>query len=494
MRLLDTILIWLLKLLPAKYGQPVTEKLRASFERLSSNDAQGKSARAAGLIFAIRVFSAVLAFVLQVFLARWMGDTQYGVFVLVWVIAIVLGGLSCFGLQTAVIRFITQYRTNGYEALLRGVLLAAPMIVIGTSMLVAGCGLLVIYSFPDLVSEIYVMPFYLVLVCLPLLALEEIQEGIARSYDLPLIALGPVFILRPAGILVLMAGAWLAGFEANAVVAMSAAVIASLISTLCQSIMLWSRIKVAISTEFLADKDQQSPVQRKYQSPVQRKYQMATWAKVALPVFMAGGFYNLQANIDVMFVGYFLSPEKVAVYFASLKVLAFVHFVHFALRSASAHHFSRYYSNNDMDGLAGYARKIAQWSFWPTLVLASIMVLAGKYILAMFGPQFVDGQVLLVILAAGIVARSTMGPAESLLSMTGQQNKLVLVLAATLLCNIALNIVLIPVFGVMGAAIATCIAMVFESAALYAAVHRYLGLHLFIVGAGKPGERKGHVA
>lgn len=486
MRLLDTILGWLLKILPARYDQPVAEKLRAGFERLSSDDARGKSARAAGLIFAIRVFSAVLAFVLQVFLARWMGDTQYGVFVLVWVIALVLGGLSCFGLQTAIIRFITQYRTNGNEALLRGVLLAAPMIVIGASLLVAGCGLLVMYSFPDLVSEMYVVPFYLVLVCLPLLALEEIQEGIARSYDLPLIALGPVFILRPAGILVLMAGAWLAGFEANAVVAMSAAVIAALVSTLYQSIMLWSRIKAAISTEFLADKD--------LQTPVQRKYQMAIWAKVALPVFMAGGFYNLQANIDVMFVGYFLSPEKVALYYASLKVLAFVHFVHFALRTASAHHFSRYYSNNDMDGLADYARKIAQWSFWPTLLLASIMVLAGKYFLGMFGPQFVDGQVLLVILAAGIVARSTIGPAESLLSMTGQQNKLVLVLAVTLVCNIVLNIVLIPIFGVMGAAIATCIAMVFESAALYAAVHRYLDLHLFIIGAGKPGERKEHVA
>jgi len=484
MRLFDTILVWILLLLPARYGRPVTEKLRAGFERLSGNDARGKSARAAGLIFAIRVFSAVLAFVLQVFLARWMGDTQYGIFVLVWVIAIVLGGLSCFGLQTAVIRFITQYRTSGNEALLRGVLLAAPMIVIATSLLVAGCGLLLLYSFPDLVTEIYVLPFYLVLVCLPLLALEEVQEGIAKSYDLPLIALGPVFILRPVGILVLMAGAWLAGFEANAVMAMSAAVIASLISTLCQSIMLWSRVKGAISSEFCTDINNKTPVQR--------KYQMATWAKVALPVFMAGGFYNLQANIDVMFVGYFLNPEKVAVYFASLKILAFVHFVHFALRSASAHHFSRYYSENDMDGLADFARKIAQWSFWPTLVLAGIMVFAGKYILAMFGPQFVEGQVLLVILAAGIVARSTMGSAESLLSMTGHQNKLVFVLAATLICNIALNIALIPVFGVMGAAIATCAATVFESVAFYAVIHRYLGFHLFIIGNGKSLERRGH--
>ena len=475
----ELALTWAEKVLPPAEKSRLSGKLRQILLKISADNADGKSARAALMVFFIRTISAALAFVLQVFLARWMGGDQYGVFVLVWVVAAVLGALSCFGLQTAVIRFITENRAKKDRAGLNGILVAAPSVAIISSVIFALLGLLALQLFGDLVTQVYVMPFYIVLICLPMLALGDIQDGIARSFDMPLTALGPSFILRPIGILLAMIIAYLAGFPPTAYTAIQAAIIATFVATIIQALLLWGRVRTIVRAELPTANDNR-----------EFKFQYKYWITVALPVFMAGGFYNLLTNIDVMFVGYFLDPQKVGIYFAAIKTLALVHFVHFAIRAATAHHFSSFFSHDDLVGLSQYAHRVTRWTFWPTLILAAIMVLAGKYILALFGAEFSQGQPLLAILALGIIIRASVGPAESLLSMTGRQNISVLVLAATLICNIVLSIALIPLFGVAGAAIATSLSMFFESAALFVAVKRTLGMNMFVLSIGKVQERR----
>ena len=137
------------------------------------------------------------------------------------------------------------------------------------------------------------------------------------------------------------------------------------------------------------------------------KFQFRYWISVSLPIFLASGFYGFLFNSDVVLIGLMLGPDAVAFYYAALKSLALVHFVHFAFRAASTHHFSRFYSDNNIQGLSDYANKIARWTFWPTLAIAVIMILTGKYILMLFGAEFVEAQNLLVILALGIVIRAS---------------------------------------------------------------------------------------
>ena len=490
----EKFLSWAENRMPAGYRTGLTAKLRSLHGKLTSDGARGKSARAAMLIFSVRIFSAVLAFLLQVFLARWMGSAQYGAFVLVTVVAMMMGGLSCLGLQTAVIRFVTEYRAKRNVERLHGILLAAPGIAIAASLVIVFITWQGLYWFGDYLTNIYIIPFYLALIYLPFLALEEVQEGIARSYDMPLTALAPSFILRPISILLIMALAYSIGYPPNAVTALASAAIAISLSTIAQSLMLWGRVIRQNKIEFPAS--EVSPNAGHDQSAnnsVKYSFQFGYWISVALPIFMAGGFYSLLVNVDVVFIGYFLSPEAVAIYYAVLKSLAVVHFVLFAMRASSAHHFSRYFSDGDTHGLSEYALKITQWTFWPTLILAVTMVLMGKYILMLFGAEFVEGQFLLAILAMGIVVRSAIGPAESLLAMTGHQNITMLVFAITLCFNIALNFTLIPRFGVSGAAIATSTAMLFETAALYAAISRKMGFRMFVLGSGKPLPDKGLV-
>lgn len=84
------------------------------------------------------------------------------------------------------------------------------------------------------------------------------------------------------------------------------------------------------------------------------------------------------------------------------------------------------------------------------------------------------------ILAIGPLARATVGPVERLLNMVGEQRACAVVYASAFSCNIALCVVLIPLFGVAGAAVAISGAMILEAALLYWVARERLGLHGFI--------------
>ena len=84
------------------------------------------------------------------------------------------------------------------------------------------------------------------------------------------------------------------------------------------------------------------------------------------------------------------------------------------------------------------------------------------------------------ILAVGPLARATVGPVERLLNMVGEQRACAVVYGAAFSCNIALCVVLIPLFGVAGAAIAISGAMILEAALLFGVARERLGLHGFI--------------
>ena len=98
--------------------QPVTTKL----DRLlvGSSDHQSSN-RMALITFLIRVMSAALVYILQVLLARWMGSYDYGIYVIVWVWALVISNLVCLGFPTAVVRFIGELQEKQDKAGLHGV-------------------------------------------------------------------------------------------------------------------------------------------------------------------------------------------------------------------------------------------------------------------------------------------------------------------------------------------------------------------------------------
>ena len=210
------------------------------------------------------------------------------------------------------------------------------------------------------------------------------------------------------------------------------------------------------------------------------RYRLREWVAVSLPIFLVDGFFYLHTNADILMIGWFMEPQDVAVYFATLKLLALVHFVYFAVKAGVAQRYAQYAHGGDRDRLAAFARETVSWTFWPSLAMAAAMLALGKPMLALFGEGFEAGYPLLVPLMAGVVARAFVGPAESLLTMSGHQNACASVFAVTLAVNLALNLTLIPLWGLWGAALATATAMVVEALLLALAVRRRLGIVMIV--------------
>ena len=102
---------------------------------------QGEEAtpRLAATAFMVRVVGAALAYFAQVMLARWMGTSEYGVYVYVWTWLILLGSMMDFGISVSAQKFIPEYRSAGNLALLRGFLSGSRLLTFGVS---AGIALL----------------------------------------------------------------------------------------------------------------------------------------------------------------------------------------------------------------------------------------------------------------------------------------------------------------------------------------------------------------
>ena len=83
----------------------------------------------------------------------------------------------------------------------------------------------------------------------------------------------------------------------------------------------------------------------------------------------------------------------------------------------------------------------------------------GDDLLRFFGSDFPAGYTALVILGIGVLTRCGVGSVGTLLVLSGHQNYNAINIAIVTAANIGLNLYLIPRYGVLGAAIATSIAL-----------------------------------
>lgn len=419
--------------------------------------------RAAGSAFLIRVFNAGLGFVTQILFARWMGEYEYGIYAYTWVWVLLLGGISTLGIASVTQRFIPEYTEAGDRDGLRGFLVGAPLLVMGLALILALMGCLFLVSVGSPSTQVPVFLLVAALLCLPAYALSDLQDAIARSYNWINLALMPVYVFRPILIILLVAFMLALGLPANAVWVVAASVIAIVVTSFGQTAVLVARLKDVIRS-----------------GP--RRYNPRHWMKVALPIFMIDGFYLSLTYIDVLILEHFATPEEVAVYYASTKVMALGALIYFAVSAATAHRFTEYAAAGNRKQLTTFLADSVRWTFWPTLVVVMGLIILGKPFLWLFGEVFTVGYILLPILGIGLLARASVGPCERLLSMLGEQNRTAMVYGGVFLFNLVMNFVLVPSFGMVGSAIATASALIAESALLFVLAKKRLGLHPFVFG------------
>ena len=407
-----------------------------------------------------------MAYLSQILLARWMGGSDYGVYVYVWTWVLLLGSMMDFGISASAQKIIPEYRARGEHALLRGFLSGSRWMTFAVSavvsLLLAGrrrnrCRR---GSMPNAV-----VPLYIGCLTLPAFVVANTQDGIARSHDWMRLGLMPQFIVRQSLIIGFTAGAFALGFDLGATAAMLASA------------------RRGLDRHDRADDGAEPQARPAISSRARRPTISAAgsrsrcrscWSKASIcccptptcwccsnSALVRRGRRLFRRGEDAG-AGVVHSLRDVGDHGASLCRIS---------RARRQRRGCRPMSRMRSNGRSG------RRSPRPSLLLA-----LGKPLLWLFGPQFVVGYDIMFIAAIGLVVRSAIGPVERLLNMLGHQHICALAYALAFVMNVVLCVALVPRFGGHGAAAATSISLVFETVLLFWIVRQRLGLHVLAFG------------
>jgi O-antigen/teichoic acid export membrane protein len=181
-------------------------------------------------------------------------------------------------------------------------------------------------------------------------------------------------------------------------------------------------------------------------------------------------------RIDIIMLAVFVSDREVGIYsFAALFIEGLFQ-VPVVFRTLANPELARLLNVGDKPATVKFCRKVA-------LVSLGVFVLAAAVVLFVYpflGPYFPDDLVnlshpLLMILIGGLVIYALMIPMDMIVLQGGMPGRQSLLMSFNVLVNTALNLALIPLFGLYGAASATAIAFIVATVAINGAIWKWLG-------------------
>ena len=181
---------------------------------------------------------------------------------------------------------------------------------------------------------------------------------------------------------------------------------------------------------------------------------------------------------DALLLGYLASVEDVGLYTVATRLVGLAIFVLNPINSAFVPNVAHLYHLGDRQGVDTAYGAVNRWILRLS-VPAFIMLLAfPKDLLGLFGDDYTvaSAAAVTVVLAIGQLANAAAGPSGSVLNMTGLVKLSLVDNMAVLVLNISLNLVLIPLYGVMGAALAWTVSLILVNGTKYFQVRRILGV------------------
>ncbi len=397
--------------------------------------------RGSGFIFVCRVSGAGITLVAQLLLARWMGAAELGVYVLAFAWALLLASVSTLGFIPAAIRFVAYGQARGEPGYARSFYRFALRVVITVSLVLgaAAAGLAWLLP-PGTGPDAHVVT--IALAFMPVLAVLQMTSGVANGYAQFVLGFLPANVLRPLLFCTLVIGAWLWLPALEARLAMSLQAVAVVTIALPTLIVFWRFVEsqgdVGASNE-------------------DRRLWLLTAVRLLAATLFAGYFPEMITTI----AGVYLPSDELAVLHISLRISTLVIFGVFAVDAFTGPDIARLHADGDRSGLAAVVNRATRLRFWAAVVVVMFFALIGRWLLQLFGPEFVAGYPALIILSVGQLIQAAVGPVVRLLSISGHETRCLKVFAAALLLAVVLIALLAPRWGVMGAAVAATLDMLF---------------------------------
>ncbi len=192
----------------------------------------------------------------------------------------------------------------------------------------------------------------------------------------------------------------------------------------------------------------------------------------SFPLFLSASMMLLLQWIDVVILGYYVTTADIGIYNVAVKVSMISSIILFSINSIAAPKFSELFSKNKLDELKELVKQTSKLIFVVSIPILLLIFMGKDYILNFFGKEFIYGSMSLNILILGQLVNVICGSVGYILIMTENQKIFRNIILITTLLNIVLNIFLIPLLGILGAAIASMICIILWNISSYIYIYK----------------------
>jgi O-antigen/teichoic acid export membrane protein len=182
--------------------------------------------------------------------------------------------------------------------------------------------------------------------------------------------------------------------------------------------------------------------------------------QVSFPMFITGTLSAVISQVDILMLSAMKDAEEIGLYTLAFKLATLSSFFLVAVNTLAAPKFSELFSLQKYDDLKHVACQSSKLLFWITLPLTLIFAIFGKTILSFFGEEFIDAYYALLFLLFGQLINALSGSVGLFLNMTGREKQFAKTTLVIAVINIIFNLVLIPKYGLDGAAFASMISLI----------------------------------
>jgi len=405
------------------------------------------------IAIACRLLSVVLWFALQAFLVRSMGLAVYGEYVYVLAWATSFSEIASLGMDKVVMRFTAGYHERKEYGLLFGILRYSSRIAFLVGAIFALAFAMVVLLSDAGMENNSRNCFWIAPLLIPLLALTNISESCLRSLGRIAQGLSSLLVIPAVlGVLVLLLTA-----VSSSRVSSTAVMSAHLAAVLMAVTFAWYFCKRSKLEHALV----------KLQENESRQ-----WLLMTLPMFFMTLQNAVQAQSGVLLCGVLLGTSQAGTYSLMVRIAALLGFGLQTVNLVAAPMFARLHASGKKEQLQNLAHVCAWISTLFSIAAGVALLFFWDTIEQFLGAEMEQGRICLSILLVGSIINATAGSVGYLLLMSGNHTICVKVLSLGALFNILLTAILIPRYGIVGAAIAQSVTTSLWNIALVYYVHK----------------------
>ncbi|MDL5362765.1 flippase [Halalkalicoccus sp. NIPERK01] len=205
------------------------------------------------------------------------------------------------------------------------------------------------------------------------------------------------------------------------------------------------------------------------------------------PLIVSAIMVKILADIDTFLLGYFVSTADVGVYNVLYPLATMLTVVLASFGFLFVPILSELHAEGDVGEMAHVYRLVTKWIFMASLPIFVVIALFPELLIRYtFGPQYTEGALALSVLAVGFFVHAVVGPNYKTLTAMGHTRLIMLDNAGAAGLNVALNVVLIPRYSYLGAAVATVISYLLLNVAYSVQLYTRSGIHPFSTSLLRP--------